>query len=120
MRKNRWDAEQYNKKTWSNRLNYLKSTVKVCRTTLLKPRFRETEKQNEMTGYAWYCQLVNDAIKEIRAGRNYYIYKEEHIMELVKYFGDFLKAELYGDYWVCSISPEAVKALEKKSASKTA
>lgn len=108
-----WDAEKYTEKSWSEKFNQMKEEIKVRRLTLLKPKFLENDKQKTPTNYYYYCQYVNDAIREIRAGRTYPVYHEAHIKELVKYFGKYLTARLEGDYWACYVQSEFLPYVKK-------
>lgn len=81
---------------------------------MLKPKEKEQE-EKILTSYAWYCQYINDAIKEIRAGRAYYAYSIDHVKELLKYFGKYLRVDLHDFYWTCYVTTEGLEQMRKEN-----
>ena len=98
-----WDAETDYKsdKKWERKYQEMLDRVK-------KPTFKplsvlEKKDTDKKTSYSYYVEYVNDAIRELKAGRSYFIYNSDMIWELVKTFGIYLKCKKFSDYYEVSL-----------------
>lgn len=93
-----FEAEKYSDERWNEFYEKLQETVKIPTRKPLRD-YAKTKDSIYDTSWGCFVNYVNDAYKELRAGRSYFIYSVAHIKELVKIFGRDLVCRKYSDYW---------------------